>query len=543
MVARGARRRSLGVAWSVGVAQPACGAEPVDRADRAQRAARGHATTPRPPAVALHRRHRGRRHRRSSTTTAPTARSCCPRPWAAASRSSTSTATATRTCSSSTRTYWPWHAGGRPPRRRARALPQRRRRAVHATSPPAPGLDVAALRHGRRRRRLRQRRRRRPLRHRASAATSCFRNDGGGKFKDVTAQAGVGGDADGLEHRRAPSSTTTTTATSTSSSATTSAGRARSTSRSTTRSTASAAPTARRPTSRAPFSHLYRNDGDGTLHRRLGDGRRPGRATPPTGVPVGKALGVAPVDLDGDGWIDLVVANDTVQNFVFHNQQDGTFEEIGRGLRASPSTATATPPARWASTPPASATTTTLGIAIGNFANEMTVALRRRRASRTLLHRRGHRRGRRPAEPPAAEVRPLLLRLRPRRPARPAQRQRPPRGGDQQGPAEPALPPAGAALLERRADGDDLGAGRPERRWATCAPDRRPRLRLRRHRRRRRPRRRPDAGRRSRRCCCATTSARPPLAAREAGRQRHQPATPSAPRSSSRSTAWCSGAR
>ncbi len=37
----------------------------------------------------------------------------------------------------------------------------------------------------------------------------------------------------------------------------------------------------------------------------------------------------APVDLDGDGFIDLIVANDTVQNFVFHNRTDGTFEEIG----------------------------------------------------------------------------------------------------------------------------------------------------------------------------------------------------------------------
>jgi hypothetical protein len=44
---------------------------------------------------------------------------------------------------------------------------------------------------------------------------------------------------------------------------------------------------------------------------------------------VAKSLGVAPVDLDADGWIDIVVANDTVQNFVFHNQKNGAFKEIG----------------------------------------------------------------------------------------------------------------------------------------------------------------------------------------------------------------------
>ena len=34
-------------------------------------------------------------------------------------------------------------------------------------------------------------------------------------------------------------------------------------------------------------------------------------------------------DLNGDGWIDLVVANDTVRNFFFHNQGEGRFEEMG----------------------------------------------------------------------------------------------------------------------------------------------------------------------------------------------------------------------
>ena len=36
--------------------------------------------------------------------------------------------------------------------------------------------------------------------------------------------------------------------------------------------------------------------------------------------PVGKALGVIAADVDNDGWPDLLVANDTVRNFFFHNE-------------------------------------------------------------------------------------------------------------------------------------------------------------------------------------------------------------------------------
>ena len=52
---------------------------------------------------------------------------------------------------------------------------------------------------------------------------------------------------------------------------------------------------------------------------------------------MGKSLGVAPYDVDGDGLVDIAVANDTVQNFLFHNKGGGKFEEIairlGRGVR------------------------------------------------------------------------------------------------------------------------------------------------------------------------------------------------------------------
>ncbi|TAM84439.1 MAG: CRTAC1 family protein [Acidobacteria bacterium] len=40
-------------------------------------------------------------------------------------------------------------------------------------------------------------------------------------------------------------------------------------------------------------------------------------------------LGVLWTDVDGDGWPDLYVANDTGPNFLYHNKQNGTFEEIG----------------------------------------------------------------------------------------------------------------------------------------------------------------------------------------------------------------------
>lgn len=76
------------------------------------------------------------------------------------------------------------------------------------------------------------------------------------------------------------------------------------------------------------FNALYRNLGNGRFEdvsARAGIQIR----NPATGVPAGKSLGVAPVDLDGDGWMDVVVSNDTVQNFVFHNQRNGAFAEIG----------------------------------------------------------------------------------------------------------------------------------------------------------------------------------------------------------------------
>ena len=116
------------------------------------------------------------------------------------------------------------------------------------------------------------------------------------------------------------------------------------------------------------FPVLYRNEGGG----RFADvSAQAGiQVTNLSGEPLAKTLGVSPVDLDGDGWIDLVLANDTVQNLVFHNERNGTFREIGArsGLAfdsfGAARGAMGIDTARFREDD-------ALAIAIGNFANEM----------------------------------------------------------------------------------------------------------------------------------------------------------------------------
>jgi hypothetical protein len=77
------------------------------------------------------------------------------------------------------------------------------------------------------------------------------------------------------------------------------------------------------------------------LHRGLGQGRFED-VTEKAGISLrrsatglseplnGKAMGVAVCDYNNDGWPDLVVANDTMRNYLFENKGDGTFQEVAQ---------------------------------------------------------------------------------------------------------------------------------------------------------------------------------------------------------------------
>jgi len=196
-----------------------------------------------------------------------------------------------------------------------------------------------------------------------------FHNEGGGKFRDVTREAGVGGDAnqwstscgwldhdgDGdldlfvcnyvkwsREYDEAQNFQLT------------GGGRAY----------------GRPQNFEGTFPYLFRNEGGGRftevaqaagLHVR----------NEATGVPMAKSLGATFADFDNDARIDIVVANDTVQNFLFHNEGGGKFRELGAvtgvafDQNGNARGAMGIDAARFRNND-------AIGVAIGNFANEMT---------------------------------------------------------------------------------------------------------------------------------------------------------------------------
>lgn len=69
------------------------------------------------------------------------------------------------------------------------------------------------------------------------------------------------------------------------------------------------------------YNTLYRNNGNGTFTD----------VSQQTGIAgkLGKGMSVSFADFDGDGFLDAFVANDTTQNFLFHNLAGKKFEEVG----------------------------------------------------------------------------------------------------------------------------------------------------------------------------------------------------------------------
>ncbi len=67
-----------------------------------------------------------------------------------------------------------------------------------------------------------------------------------------------------------------------------------------------------------------------TLYHNLGHGRFKD-VTTAAGLndPTDKALGIALIDYDNDGWLDLFITNDTQPNKLYHNNHNGTFTETG----------------------------------------------------------------------------------------------------------------------------------------------------------------------------------------------------------------------
>lgn len=66
---------------------------------------------------------------------------------------------------------------------------------------------------------------------------------------------------------------------------------------------------------------LFHNNGDGTFTN----------VTKKAGLydPTSKSLGIAMLDYDNDGWMDLFVSNDTEPNKLYHNNHNGTFTDVG----------------------------------------------------------------------------------------------------------------------------------------------------------------------------------------------------------------------
>jgi len=115
---------------------------------------------------------------------------------------------------------------------------------------------------------------------------------------------------------------------------------------------------------------FYRNDGSGSF-TDVSEEAGMHILNPATDTPVAKTLGLAPVDVEGDGDIDVLIANDTVRNFLLVNDGSGVFTEEGGSYGLAYSREGAATGAMGADAADFR-NDGELGFAIANFANEMT---------------------------------------------------------------------------------------------------------------------------------------------------------------------------
>lgn len=102
--------------------------------------------------------------------------------------------------------------------------------------------------------------------------------------------------------------------------------------------------------------HLYLYHNDGGSFTEVGAKAGLHILNAATKVPEAKSLGIAMLDANHDGWPDVCVANDTVKKFLFVNQKDGTFED-----QAIPMSVALTRDGQ---------ATGAMGIDVGNFRND-----------------------------------------------------------------------------------------------------------------------------------------------------------------------------
>ena len=119
------------------------------------------------------------------------------------------------------------------------------------------------------------------------------------------------------------------------------------------------------------FPRLYRNDGD-LKFTEVSEESGIRVVAPTTGNALAKSLGLVFHDFDRDGYLDVIVANDTVQNNLFRNMGDGTFREMAALAGVAFDSEGNARGAMGIDAACARQDDRCACVAIGNFANEMT---------------------------------------------------------------------------------------------------------------------------------------------------------------------------